>query len=256
LTNAVTRPERTSRRRAAGFAIGIVAVLSLAACTGDDDGEGAAPEPTEAPAPEPTEAPAPEPTEAPAPEPTQAPAQPQSTSPQDSQSTDGLTDEEWVLLIILGIGAIALIIGVTSMASNHSDKKRAQESADRRRVGEIVGLGRWLVDQGSIDVLRATDTHSLQTSWASVRQRAVEIETRSRSLASSLSDTDLSDALTKLSNDTAALRGVLETGVTLRTDQQADPDANQVLINDNTSAVYQRRQDVQMDLNHLSSAQV
>ncbi len=47
--------------------------------------------------------------------------------------------EDWILLGILGVAALALIMGVTSAAHRHSAKKAAALAEQNRSIGEIVG---------------------------------------------------------------------------------------------------------------------
>lgn len=233
--------------------VGVGAVMLLGACTSDGtgpldevdvtlpaDGGEAVPEPEPAPEPEPEPAPEPEP----------EPGGPPAESP-DLEVDDGeFTTEEWFALILLGLGGLALIIGAMALASRHSDKKQAQQNASRRRSGEIVGLTRWLVDQGSMDVMRATDAHQLDMAWNSVRTRAIDIENRCQMLASSADQTTTSNMFTTLGLNVAGLRGALETSVRLREDQNATQ--MQSLIDDGAQTIYRRRQDVQMAMDALS----
>ena len=111
-------------------------------------------------------------------------------------------------------------------------------------------MTRWLVDQGSLDVLRATDVQQLGMAWNSVRPRAIDIENRCQVLASGADQTPQNDAVRNLGLTVAGLRGALETSVQLR----EDPNASQMqsLIDDNAQTVSQRRQDVQMEIGRAS----
>ncbi len=113
-------------------------------------------------------------------------------------------------------------------------------------------MSRWLADQGSVDVQRATDVQQLELAWQSVRSRAVDLENRCQALAGSAGNPNLSDALRTLSVSVAGLRGALETSVQLREDPKASE--MQQLIAENTNTVSQRRQDVQSATDALSYA--
>ena len=242
------------------LAIGVGTVALLGACTSDgspavslpapETPDEGAPPPETSP-PEPAPEPEPEPAPEPAPEPEPAPGTTVASGEASGQD-DGLTTEEWVVLILLGVAALALVMGVVSLTTNHSDKKKAAQSSQNRRIGELVGLGRWILDQGSVDVLRATEAQQLQTAWQTMRARSIDLETRSASLAGATDDPNLYEMVQRLAQNVAALRGSLETNVSLRLDSNAA--ANTALIDDTTRSVYQRRQDVQMDLNRLSTA--
>ena len=252
-----------ARRVRRGVAVAIGAVVLLGACSSDgtgplegieatlpaDGGEAApAPDPEPEVPTEPAPEPEPEPAPEPAPEPEPAPA------PEAPADDDGLTTEQWVALILLGLGGFAVIAGLISWASRRSSKQQAQQSANRQSSGEIIGLSRWLVDQGSLDVLRATDLQQLGMAWNSVRPRAIDIENRCQVLAGGADQTPQNDAVRNLGLTVSSLRGALETSVQLR----EDPNASQMqpLIDDNAQTVSQRRQDVQLALDALSQAMV
>lgn len=265
--------DQRRNRLVRALAIGLGTIALLGACTSDgsrlDDLGGGGDAPAEGgtggeeaqpgePAPEP-EAPEPEPEpeapepETPAPEPeVPTPEPPAGELPEETPDDDGLSTQEWVVLLIIGIAALALVMGVVSLATNHTEKKKIAQSSQNRRVGELVGLGRWILDQGSVEVLRATEARQLQTAWLTMRARSIDLETRSASLASTIDDPNVGDMILRLATGVAALRGSLDTNVSLRLDPNAT--ANTVLIDDTTRSVYQRRQDVQLDLSRLAAA--
>ena len=192
------------------------------------------------------------PAPAPAPEPEPEPEQPPAQTPDDGESDGGLTSNQWFAIILIALAGFALIAGIVASASRRSDKQQAERSASRRSAGEIVGLSRWLADQGSIDVLRSTDVQQLELAWQTVRTRAVDLENRCQALANSAEHANLSDALRTLSISVASLRGALETSVRLR----KDPNASEMeqLIAESTTTVSQRRQEVQSATDALSYA--
>lgn len=189
---------------------------------------------------------------APAPEPEPEPEQPPAQTPDEGESDGGLTSNQWFAIILIALAGLALIAGIVASASRRSDKQQAERSASRRSAGEIVGLSRWLADQGSIDVLRSTDVQQLELAWQTVRTRAVDLENRCQALANSAEHANLSDALRTLSISVASLRGALETSVRLR----KDPNASEMeqLIAESTTTVSQRRQEVQSATDALSYA--
>jgi len=189
-----------------------------------------------------------EPAPEPEPEPEQQPAQ----TPDEGESEGGLTGNQWFAIILIALAGFALIAGIVASASRRSDKQQVERSANRRSAGEIVGLSRWLADQGSIDVLRSTDVQQLELAWQTVRTRAVDLENRCQALANSAEHANLSDALRTLSISVASLRGALETSVQLR----KDPNASEMeqLIAESTTSVSQRRQEVQSATDALSYA--
>ena len=246
-----------TRRLRRSCAVVVGSLVLLGACSSDGtsplegvgvtvpaDGGGAEP----APEPEPEPAPEPEPEPEPAPEPEQPPAE----TPDEGESDGGLTSEQWFAIILIALAGFALIAGLVAYASRRSGKQQAEQSASRRSAGEIVGLSRWLADQGSIDVLRSTDVQQLELAWQTVRTRAVDLENRCQALANSAEHANLSEALRTLSINVAGLRGALETSVQLRKDPKASE--MEQLIAESTNTVSQRRQEVQSATDALSYA--
>ena len=254
-----------TRRIRRSCAVVVGSLVLLGACSSDGtspleggggtvpaDGGGAepAPEPEPEPAPEPEPEPAPEPE--PEPEPAPEPEQPPAETPDEGESDSGLTSEQWFAIILIALAGFALIAGLVAYASRRSGKQQAEQSASRRSAGEIVGLSRWLADQGSIDVLRSTDVQQLELAWQTVRTRAVDLENRCQALANSAEHANLSEALRTLSINVAGLRGALETSVQLRKDPKASE--MEQLIAESTNTVSQRRQEVQSATDALSYA--
>ena len=261
---------RARWRPAVWLAVAVFAVLALGACsdeaqdqvgqategrdtaagseTGGADIGGEAPEVSAPPA---TDPPSPEPptTEAPSAElpATEAPAE----GEQQVSSDDEMTTEEWVLLGILAIAAIALIVGVTSAAHNHSEKKAAAQAEQNRTIGQIVGTSRWVHDQGSVEILRQSDPDQLTRSWDDVRGRMVGLESEIATKRASTQNADLDRALGTLGQSVAGLRGALSSYVSLRTDAGAQPD----LVQDASQTARERRQQLQAAIDPVAAAQ-
>ena len=100
-------------------------------------------------------------------------------------------------------------------------------------------------------MLRATEAHQLQAAWLTLRARSIDLETRGAALAGATDDREAREMIMQLATNVAGLRGALETNVSLRLDEHAA--AQTALIDDTTRSVYQRRQDVHMDLTRLSA---
>jgi hypothetical protein len=177
---------------------------------------------------------------APAPEPPPETAPPE-TAPEPAPAPEGddeFSDEDWVLIIALGVIALLVIIGATSMATHRSEKKNAAMTALDRRVRDIGGGGRWLHDQGSMDVLRTTNADEIRITWAGVRGSTIDLEGQIAALRSGIDDVGLDNALAELGVRVAGLRGSLESYVSLRTDPVAPSAA---LVENATQNVLDRR---------------
>ena len=219
--------------------------------TGASDTGGEAPEASEPPATDPPSAEPPT-TEAPVEAPsTEAPAEAPADSGQQVSGDDEMTTEEWVLLGILAFVAIAVIVGVTSAAHNHSEKKAAARAEQNRTIGQIVGTSRWVHDQGSIEVLRQSDPGQLTRSWDDVRGRMVGLESEIATKRASTQDADLDRALGSLGQAVAGLRGALSSYVAVRT----GPDAPSDLIQDASQTARERRQQLAAAIDPVAAAQ-
>ncbi|MFA9566422.1 MAG: hypothetical protein ACERLM_17250 [Acidimicrobiales bacterium] len=164
-----------------------------------------------------------------------------------------LTTEEWILLGILAVAAIALIVGATSAAHNHSEKKAAAQAERNRTIGQVVGTSRWVHDQGSVEILRQSDPAQLDRSWDDVRGRMVDLEAQIATTRTSTDDAALERALGSLGQAVAGLRGALSSYVALRT----GPDAGSqtALIQDATQTARERRQQLQAAIDPVAAAQ-
>ncbi len=179
--------------------------------------------------------------EEPAPEPPPETAPPETAPPETApapEENDEFSDEDWVLIIALGVIALLVIIGATSMATHRSEKKNAAMTALDRRVRDIGGGGRWLHDQGSMDVLRTTNADEIRITWAGVRGSTIDLEGQIAALRSGIDDAGLDNALAELGVRVAGLRGSLESYVSLRTDPVAPSAA---LVENATQNVLDRR---------------
>jgi hypothetical protein len=176
-------------------------------------------------------------------------APPETAPPDDGE---GLTTEEWILIGILAVVVFALIIAATSASARHSEKKQAARSALNGRLGEIAGGSRWMVDQGSVEIMRTTDPTQLRTSWDDLRRRAIDLEGQIAALASSTGDGNLDESLRYLGQRVAGLRGSLDSLVSLRTAHDAA--SQQALIASTEQTVYERRQQLAAAIEPVAAA--
>jgi hypothetical protein len=176
---------------------------------------------------------------------------PEETAPPEEDG-ESLSTEEWVLIGILAVVLFGLIIGATSASARHSEKKQAARSALNGRLGEIAGGSRWMVDQGSVEILRTTDPAQLRTSWDDLRRRAIDLEGQIATLVSSTGDGNLDESLRYLGQRVAGLRGSLDSLVSLRTAQDAA--SQQALIANAEQTVSERRQQVAAAIEPVAAA--
>ena len=164
-----------------------------------------------------------------------------------------LTTEDWILLGILGVLGIGVIMGVTSLAHHHSEKKQAAKAGLDSRLGEIVGSARWIHDQGSMDVLRVSDPRQLASTWDGVRARIIDLEANVSGLGSQVSNRSLQQSLSRLGQTAAGLRGALESLVSLRLGSDADDQAD--LIQSARQTVEERRRQLGQAIDPVAAAQ-
>jgi type IV secretory pathway VirB10-like protein len=268
-------PVRTRRRHPRGAGVRWVVIgfaafaLLLSACSddsksqiseavgsqdtgsGSETGDGSQPPATDAPE---TEPPATDPPATDPPPETEAPpaTEPPATDSEEPSTDDGMSTEDWILLGILGLGALVLIVGVTSVAHNHSEKKAAALADQNRSIGEIVGSSRWIHDQGSLEVLRLTDPDQLSRSWDDVRGRMVDLEAAIATKRAATDDANLERSLGDLGQSVAGLRGALSSYVSLRTGPDAGSQTE--LIQDASQTARERRQQLAAAIEPVAAA--
>ena len=158
--------------------------------------------------------------------------------PADNQS-DGMSTEEWIVLVVLAVAAAAVIVGATYASTRHAQRKGAAQSVLRDRLNNIVGTSRWLQDQGSVEVLRPSEPEQLHQAWNGIREHAIDLESEIAVLARQVGNSRLSRVLVDLGQSVAALRGALDANVSLRVDPAALDHAE--LVQSSTHTVHQRR---------------
>jgi hypothetical protein len=241
---------RPPRRLAFFAAVALALVALLSACSSETQdqikdavGTIAPPEGTSPPETAPPETAPPE------------TAPPETAPPEEGTPTEdgeGLTTEEWILIGILAVALFALIVGGTAASTRHSDKKQAARSSLNNRLSEIAGASRWMVDQGSVEIIRTTDPTQLRMAWDDLRRRAIDLEGQIAALASGTGDGNLDESLRYLGQRVAGLRGSLDSLVSLRTAHDAA--SQQALIATTEQTVYERRQQVATAIEPVAAA--
>ena len=145
-----------------------------------------------------------------------------------------------------------MIVGVTSVAHNHSEKKAAALAEQNRSIGEIVGTARWIHDQGSVEVLRLTDPDQIERSWGDVRGRMIDLEADVATKRAATDDPDLAGSLGRLGESVAGLRGALSSYVSLRTGPDAGTQPE--LIQDAAGTARERRQQLAAAIEPVAAA--
>lgn len=256
------RSNRGGRRRSSGSAPGgslwrivtplLALLLLVVACSEEgqqqvsdalENVSTTAPLAPDSDAPEDT---APEP-EAPAPEPEAPEPQPEAPAVEE----DGLSDSDWVLLILLGIAAVALIGAAITAAGRHSASKSARKNAVATRLSDIVGSCRWIHDSGSMEVLLVQDPSQIQSAWAPVRTRMMDAESQISTLAANTSDDDLQRSLHDLGQSLNALRSAEEAYVTAKA--RAVGLEGQELLRTSYQTVIDRRREFQMSIEPVAT---
>ncbi len=222
--------------------------------SGGDTAGGSAPPATDPPATDPpaTDPPSTDPPSTEAPPATDPPAVQPPSGGEQAAAEDGMSTEDWILLGILGVAAFALIVGVTSAAHSHSEKKAAALAEQNRSIGEIVGASRWIHDQGSLEVLRVTDPGQLERSWNDVRGRMVDLEAEIATKRAATDDAHLDRSLDQLGQAVAGLRGALNASVSLRTG--ADAGSQTQLIQDAAQTARERRSQLAAAIDPVAAA--
>jgi len=152
---------------------------------------------------------------------------------------DELSDEDWIILIVLGLAAFAVIIFATSAATRHKDKKVAARSNLDNQLGELVGTSRWIHDSGCLEVVQVDDPDRLQSTSGNLRSRMMDLENQISVLSNQTGDNALNSSLRNLGQSVAGLRSAMDGLVSAR----LGPDAGdqQALIDSATQTFNQRR---------------
>lgn len=185
---------------------------------------------------------------APDPEPETTTA-PEPDDPADDE--DGLSSSDWVLLLLLGIAAVALIAAAISAAGRYSASKSARRSAVSMRIGDIVGSSRWIHDSGSMAVLLVQDPNQVQSAWAPVRTRMMDAESQIATLGANVKDEELRGVLHDLGQAVTGLRSAEEAYVTAKS--RAVGVDGEELLRSSYQSVIDRRRDLQLAIEPLAT---
>ena len=191
------------------MAVVLIGASATVACSGDGTSpltsldvtlpEGSRPTVTAPPAEEPApeepapEEPAPEEPapEEPAPE-EPAPEEPAPEEPAPEASVpeddEGLTTEEWTLLIVVGLVVLAIVIGAALLASRRTRRRDQQRTTHQRRLDDIVRECRSVHDSAVLSILQTSNPAMLQSTFAAARNQLIDLEGRATALATELPD--------------------------------------------------------------------
>jgi hypothetical protein len=239
----------------------IVMLILMGACSSDgnapvgggglpESGEGIPAPPAEEPAPEEPapeepapEEPAPEEPapEEPAPE-EPAPEEPAPEEPPAEETDgDGLTSEEWAVVILLGLAVVAIVAGATALASRNKGGRSEPRPEAQWRLDEVTRGCRSIHDTTVMSVLQASNPAMLQSTWGAARAQLIDLEGRVGALAPDLPEESQRQSLYELGHAVAGVRGALEANVNLRLDPQAADQADLIQASSRT-ALYRSEQ--------------
>ena len=225
----------TQRHRWRTTALLAASATLLFACSGDSESplSSLAPEPApEEPAPEEPapEEPAPE---EPAPEePAPEEPAPEEPAPEDTEG-EPLTTEEWVVVILLGILALAAVAGIAALLSRRP-KGQTDVASRQMRLDDITRSCRSAHDSSVLSILQTSDPAALRNGWTAAQHQLVDLETRISYLAAELSDATSARTLQELGTAVTAVRGALESNVGLRLDGSGTAQADVIEASNRT----------------------
>jgi hypothetical protein len=159
----------------------------------------------EEPAPE---EPAPE---EPAPE-EPAPEQP---APEEPAEDDGLTSEQWIIIVLGGLLLIAVIAAIAAMMSRRSNGANVA-SAQQVQLDGIMRNARAIYDSTVLTVLQPNEPAGLQSVWSVAQRQLIDLEAQVTSLSSGITDSATLAVLQQLGIAVTGVRGALESNVSLR----------------------------------------
>ncbi len=244
------------------MAVVLIGASATVACSGDGTSpltsldvtlpEGSRPTVTAPPAEEPApeepapEEPAPEEPapEEPAPE-EPAPEEPAPEEPAPEASVpeddEGLTTEEWTLLIVVGLVVLAIVIGAALLASRRTRRRDQQRTTHQRRLDDIVRECRSVHDSAVLSILQTSNPAMLQSTFAAARNQLIDLEGRATALATELPDESDRRQLNDLGMAVAGLRGALETNVGLRVEPN-EPQQGELIDSSNRTVLHRSEQ--------------
>jgi hypothetical protein len=143
-------------------------------------------------------------------------------SPSDPSETDsdGLTSEEWAVVIVFGILVLLIVIGAAALASRRSRHRADVHTTNQRRLDDITRSCRSIHDSAVLSVLQANDPTVMQSTWAAARGQLVDVEARIESLRSDLTDDGQRGSLHELGSAVTGVRDAIESNVNLRLDPE------------------------------------
>ncbi len=195
---------------------------------------------TEAPA---TEAPV---TEDPA---SEAPASEREASVTEADdATDGDTTN-WVPIVIIALIVLLLAWLLISAMRRSSDRRRAGAAARSGRLGEVLGTGRWIHDQGIPEIQRTNDPAQLEQFWQATRQRMVAMEEETTSMLLDAEGDPLANALKQLNDSSQGLRSAVDGDVAMRSQSAVNPE----LMAESMRTVQERRREFNQALERLAT---
>ncbi len=162
----------------------------------------------------------------------------------------GLSTEEWIALIALGILAVGAIIAVTAWISGRSERS-GQLAAERdRQSNKVIGGARWAHDQAAMTVLATTDAAALQSTWPAIQAQLFDVE--ASIAASKVGDPARDSEIALVGRSVGDLRGALAADVALRLSSQGQ---QYELVEASRRNVLQRNDQLEQALRPLVAAQ-
>jgi hypothetical protein len=157
-------------------------------------------------------------------------------------ANDELSNEDILVLVLLGAAVAAAILIITNLASSRSRSNAADRASRRSRYADVMGGYRWVHDQGTMEVLRTGEPGPLDQKWQAINQRIVELEGQTSALELEAPDEETANALEDLGRTAAGLRAAMDTDVALRSDSSM---AHRVdLLRSSAQTVQLRRTDL------------
>lgn len=133
----------------------------------------------------------------------------------DDGTDDGLSTEQWVLVLVIAVVVIAAIAGLVAVTNGRSRDRRQRQMQTQQRRDQIVGGCRWVHDQGALTVLSTSDPAMLRSTWTTVERQLLELES-SIAAAQSQADGGADSSLAGAGRAVSAVRGALAADVAAR----------------------------------------
>jgi hypothetical protein len=132
-----------------------------------------------------------------------------------AEDDDGLTSEQWIIIVLGGLLLIAVIAAIAAMLSRRSSSPN-EATSQQIRLDGILRTGRVVHDSTMLTVLQPNEAAGLQSVWGVAQRDLAELESQVVVLTNETVDPVAAPVLRELQTSVIGARSSLEANVSLR----------------------------------------